>query len=108
MKNVKYKARIVVCGCGQVEGVDFRETYAPVTRMDTIRFDCCFLSLPCGVCKPLILILNLNFRLWVSGVYLERIQIIERIDEEMKENKQMGKKGKVQKKKNLAPPNLEE
>lgn len=34
----KHKARLVVKGYAQVFGVDFYETFAPVARLDTIRF----------------------------------------------------------------------
>jgi len=37
----KYKACLVAKGYTQVEGEDFNETFAPVTKMTTI---CCFLS----------------------------------------------------------------
>jgi hypothetical protein len=33
----RYKARLVVKGYTQVDGLDFNETYAPVTRLETIR-----------------------------------------------------------------------
>lgn len=34
---VKYKARLVVKGYVQKQGVDFEETFAPVTRLETVR-----------------------------------------------------------------------
>ena len=33
----KYKARLVGKGFSQVQGVDYHETFAPVTKMDSIR-----------------------------------------------------------------------
>jgi len=33
----RYKARLVVCGCAQEEGVDYNEVFAPVTRYEVIR-----------------------------------------------------------------------
>ena len=33
----QYKARCVVKGCGQIEGIDFNETYAPVARAKSIK-----------------------------------------------------------------------
>ena len=38
----KYKARLVAKGCSQKAGVDFFDTYSPVTRMTSVR---CILSL---------------------------------------------------------------
>lgn len=35
---VRYKARLVVKGCSQKEGVDYNEIYAPVVRYASIRF----------------------------------------------------------------------
>jgi hypothetical protein len=34
---VRNKARIVAQGYSQVEGLEFRETFAPVARLETIR-----------------------------------------------------------------------
>ena len=33
----KYKARVVVKGYSQQQGIDFTEVFAPVARMDTVR-----------------------------------------------------------------------
>jgi hypothetical protein len=32
-----YKTRIVACGCEQHEGIDYKETFAPIGRSRTIR-----------------------------------------------------------------------
>ena len=34
---MRYKARLVARGFSQVHGLDYDETYAPVTRLETIR-----------------------------------------------------------------------
>ncbi|GKB93850.1 retrovirus-related pol polyprotein from transposon TNT 1-94, partial [Tanacetum coccineum] len=34
---LKNKARLVACGYGQEEGIDFEESFAPVARLDAIR-----------------------------------------------------------------------
>jgi hypothetical protein len=36
--TLRYKARIVIKGYEQVQGVDFEETYAPVSKISTLRY----------------------------------------------------------------------
>jgi len=36
--TLRYKARLVIKGYEQVEGVDFEETYAPVSKLPTLRY----------------------------------------------------------------------
>lgn len=33
----RYRARMVIQGCAQRPGIDFEDTFSPVTRLDTIR-----------------------------------------------------------------------
>jgi len=35
---VKHKARLVVKGYAQIQGIDYDEVYAPVARLETVRF----------------------------------------------------------------------
>lgn len=41
-KLIKYKARLCACGYSQMEGIDYKEIYSPVARIESLRF---FLSL---------------------------------------------------------------
>ena len=34
---VKWKSRLVILGCSQIEGIDFNETFAPVAKATTFR-----------------------------------------------------------------------
>jgi len=39
--TLRYKARIVIKGYEQMQGIDFNETYAPVSKMTTLRYLMC-------------------------------------------------------------------
>jgi hypothetical protein len=41
---VRNKARLVAQGYNQVEGLDFRETFAPVARLEVIRILLAFVA----------------------------------------------------------------
>jgi hypothetical protein len=38
IRRVRHKARLVILGCMEVYGVDYDETFAPVVRLETLRF----------------------------------------------------------------------
>lgn len=43
-KIVRHKARLVCKGYSQVEGIDFKETFAPVARLEVIRIFLAFFA----------------------------------------------------------------
>ena len=49
-RTYKYKVRLVAKGFSQVQGVDYHETFAPVTKMDSIRLVLAFQHLSTGKC----------------------------------------------------------
>ena len=39
--TLRYKARLVIKGYGQMQGIDFDETYAPISKMTTLHYLMC-------------------------------------------------------------------
>ena len=60
---VKNKARLVVQGYSQIEGIDFEETFAPLTRLESIKI---LLDIACSLRMKL-------FQMDVKSVFLNGI-----------------------------------